>query len=175
MTKQQQIDALQKQLDAANEQIASIDNAMKEQYVNTATNVVSDIKGWFEEQIEHGIIVTYDEVHDYLDNLREVIEAAAPKYTPNVLCELSMALSEARRQLAEQRIVIARQEKTIKSLKFELKHLGERICRTKDALNNIYGGTKDDFSPTDLYGQAVISEYLKQQCKEDNNENTRTL
>ena len=123
MTKQQQIDALQKQLDAANEQIANIDNALKEQYVNTATNVVSDIKGWFEEQIEHGIIVTYDNVYDYLDNLRKVIESTAPKYTPSVLCELSMALNETRRQLAEQRIVITRQEKTIKSLKFELKHL----------------------------------------------------
>ena len=31
MTKQQQIDTLQKQLDAANEQIANIDNALKEQ------------------------------------------------------------------------------------------------------------------------------------------------
>ena len=170
MTKQQQIDTLQKQLDAANEQIANIDNALKEQYVNTATNVVSDIKGWFEEQIEHGIIVTYDNVYDYLDNLRKVIESTAPKYTPGILCELSMALSETRRQLAEQRIVIARQEKTIKSLKFELKHLGERICRTKDALNNIYAGTKQDFSPADLYGQAVISEYLKQQREENNNE-----
>ena len=170
MTKQQQIDTLQKQLDAANEQIANIDNALKEQYVNTATNVVSDIKGWFEEQIEHGIIVTYDNVYDYLDNLRKVIESTAPKYTPGVLCELSMALSETRRQLAEQRIVITRQEKTIKSLKFELKHLGERICRTKDALNNIYGGTKDDLSPADLYGQAVINEYLKQQREENNNE-----
>lgn len=170
MTKQQQIDTLQKQLDAANEQIATIDNALKEQYVNTATNIINDIKGWFEEQTERGLIVTYDGVYNYLDNLREVIESNAPKYTPSVLCELSMALSETIRQLAEQRIVITRQEKTIKSLKFELKHLGERICRTKDALNAIYGGTKDDFSPADLYGQAVINEYLKQQCKEDNNE-----
>ncbi len=175
MTKQQQIDTLQKQLDAANEQIATIDNALKEQYVNTATNIIGDIKGWFEEQTEHGLIVTYDGVYNYLDNLREVIESNAPKYTPSVLCELSMALSETRRQLAEQRIVITRQEKTIKSLKFELKHLGERICRTKDALNAIHGGTKDDFSPADLYGQAVINEYLKQQFKEDNNEDTRTL
>lgn len=47
MTKQQQIDTLQKQLDAANEQIAAVDNALKEQYVNTATNIVSDIKSWF--------------------------------------------------------------------------------------------------------------------------------
>lgn len=171
MTKQQQIDTLQKQLDAANEQIASIDNTLKEQYVNTATNVVSDIKSWFVDRFYNPGYINRDDIYDYLDNLRNVIEATAPKYTPSVLCELSMALSEARRQLAEQRIVIARQEKTIKSLKFELKHLGERICRTKDALNAIHGGTKDDFSPADLYGQAVISEYLKQQCKEDNNEN----
>lgn len=170
MTKQQQIDALQKQLDAANEQIATIDNALKEQYVNTATNVVSDIKSWFVDRFYNPGYINRDDIYDYLDNLRKVIEDAAPKYTPSVLCELSMALSEIRRQLAEQRIVIERQEKTIKSLKFELKHLGERICRTKDALNAIHGGTKDDFSPADLYGQAVISEYLKQQCKENNNE-----
>lgn len=170
MTKQQQIDALQKQLDAANEQIATIDNALKEQYVNTATNIVSEIKSWFRDQSEISRVTSYDDIYKYLDNLRNVIEATAPKYTPSVLCELSMALSETRRQLAEQRIVIERQEKTIKSLKFEFKHLGERICRTKDALNAIHGGTKDDFSPADLYGQAVISEYLKQQREENNNE-----
>lgn len=54
MTKQQQIDALQKQLDAANEQIATIDNALKEQYANIATNVVSDIKSWFVERCIKG-------------------------------------------------------------------------------------------------------------------------
>lgn len=170
MTKQQQIDTLQKQLDAANEQIATIDNALKEQYVNTATNIVSEIKDWFKEQTEHGIIVTYDGVYDYLDNLRKVIEATAPKYTPSVLCELSMALSEAHRQVAEQRIVITRQEKTIKSLKFKLKHLGERICRTKDALNAIYGVRCSGKLPKTLdmqYAQEVINEYLKQQFKED--------
>ena len=174
MTKQQQIDALQKQLDAANEQIAAIDNALKEQYVNTATNIISEIKCWFQDQSKRAYItyndINYDDVYKYLDNLRKVIESTAPKYTPSVLCELSMALSETRRQLAEQRIVITRQEKTIKSLKFELKHLGERICRTKDALNAIHGGTKYDRSPADLYGQGVISEYLKQQCKENDNE-----
>lgn len=171
MTKQQQIDTLQKQLDAANEQIANIDNVLKEQYLNLSTNIISDVKSWFEDQSENcTIFVTYDDVYKYLDNLRKLIEDTAPKYTPSVLCELSMALSETRRQLAEQRIVITRQEKTIKSLKFELKHLGERICRTKDALNAIHGGTKDDFSPADLYGQAVINEYLKQQFKENNNE-----
>lgn len=174
MTKQQQIDTLQKQLDAANEQIATIDNALKEQYLNTATNIISDIKSWFSDQRTRAYItyndINYDDVYKYLDNLRNVIESTAPKYTPSILCELSMALSEARRQLAEQRIVITRQDKTIKSLKFELKHLGERICRTKDALNAIHGGTKDDFSPADLYGQAVVNEYLKQQFKEDNNE-----
>lgn len=170
MTKQQQIDALQKQLDASNEQIATIDNALKEQYVNTATGIISQVESWFKDQSETSSVTRYDDIYKYLDNLRNVIEATAPKYTPSILCQLSMALSEARRQLAEQRIVIARQEKTIKSLKFELKHLGERICRTKDALNAIYGGTKDDFSLADLYGQAVINEYLKQQFKEDNNE-----
>lgn len=174
MTKQQQIDTLQKQLDAANEQIATIDNALKEQYLNIATNIISEIKCWFQDQSKHAYItyndINYDDVYKYLDNLRNVIEVTAPKYTPSILCELSMALSETRRQLAEQRIVITRQDKTIKSLKFELKHLGERICRTKDALNAIHGGTKDDFSPADLYGQAVMSEYLKQQSQEDNNE-----
>ena len=170
MTKQQQIDTLQKQLDAANEQIANIDNALKEQYLNTATNIISDIKSWFVDRFYNPDYINRDDIYDYLDNLRKVIESTAPKYTPSVLCELSMALSETRRQLAEQRIVITRQEKTIKSLKFKLKHLGERICRTKDALNNMYGGTKDDLSPADLYGQAVISEYLKQQREENNNE-----
>lgn len=37
------------------------------------------------------------------------------------------------------------------------------------------GGTKDNLSPADLYGQAVISEYLKQQREENDNEDTRTL
>lgn len=117
MTKQQQIDTLQKQLDAANEQIATIDNVLKEQYVNTATNIISDIKSWFKDQSKRAYItyndINYDDVYKYLDNLRKVIEDTAPKYTPSVLCELSMALSETRRQLAEQRIVITRQEKTI--------------------------------------------------------------
>lgn len=140
MTKQQQIDTLQKQLDAANEQIATIDNALKEQYANIATNIVSEIKSWFKEQGEHKVILCYKDIYNYLDNLRNVIEDTTPNYTPSVLCELSMALSETRRQIAEQRIVITRQEKTIKSLKYKLKHLGERICRTKDALNAIYGG-----------------------------------
>ena len=177
MTKQQQIDALQKQLDAANEQIANIDNALREQYTNIATNIVDEIKDWFEKQSEHAYLtykdINYKDVYKYLDNLRNVIEAAAPKYTPSVLCELSMALSETRRQLAEQRIMITRQEKTIKSLEFELKHLGERICRTKDALNAIYGVKCSGKLPKTLdmqYAQEVVNEYLKQQFKEDNNE-----
>lgn len=173
MTKQQQIDTLQKQLDAANEQIATIDNALKEQYTNVATNIVSDIKSWFKEQGEHAVILCYKDIYNYLDNLRNVIEDTTPNYTPSVLCQLSMALSETRRQLAEQRIVIARQEKTIKSLKFKLKHLGERICRTKDALNAIYGVRCSGKLPKTLdmqYAQEVINEYLKQQFKEDNNE-----
>ena len=173
MTKQQQIDTLQKQLDAANEQISNIDNALKEQYLNTATNIISDIKSWFVDRFYNPGYINRDDIYDYLDNLRKVIESTTPKYTPGVLCELSMALSETRRQLAEQRIVIARQEKTIKSLKFELKHLGERICRTKDALNNIYGVKCSGKLPKTLdmqYVQEVINEYLKQQFKEDNNE-----
>ena len=173
MTKQQQIDTLQKQLDAANEQIATIDNALKEQYANTATGIIDHIESWFRDQSEISKVTSYDDIYKYLDNLRNVIEATTPNYTPSVLCELSMALSEARRQLAEQRIVITRQEKTIKSLKFELKHLGERICRTKDALNAIYGVKCSGKLPKTLdmqYVQEVINEYLKQQFKEDNNE-----
>ena len=177
MTKQQQIDTLQKQLDAANEQIANIDNALKEQYLNTATNIISEIKCWFQDQSKCAYItyndINYDDVYKFLDNYRNVIESTAPKYTPSVLCQLSMALSETRRQLAEQRVVIERQEKTIKSLKFELKHLGESICRTKDALNNIYGVKCSGKLPKTLdmqYVQEVVNEYLKQQFKENNNE-----
>lgn len=160
MTKQQQIDTLQKQLDAANEQIATIDNALKEQYVNIATNIVSEIKSWFKDQSEHAYLtykrINYDDVYKYLDNLRNVIEAAAPKYTPSVLCELSMALSETRRQLAEQRIQ---------------HEIDKRIL--KERLNRIYGVKRSGKLPKTLdmqYTQEVISEYLKQQCEEDNNE-----
>lgn len=170
MTKQEQIDTLQKQLDAANEQIATIDNALKEQYVNTATGIISQVENWFKDQSEISRVTRYDDIYKYLDNLQNVIEATAPKYTPSILCQLSMALSETRRQIAEQRIVITRQEKTIKSLKFELKHLGERICRTKDALNAIYGVKCSGKLPKTLdmqYAQEVINEYLKQQFKED--------
>lgn len=182
MTKQQQIDILQKQLDAANEQLAAVDNALKEQYLNIATGTVDHIESWFQDQRDRGIALSialnYDDICKFLDNYRNVIEATAPNYTPSVLCELSMALSETRRQLAEQRIVIARQEKTIKSLKFELKHLGERICRTKDALNAIYGVKCSGKLPKTLdmqYAQEVVNEYLKQQFKENDNEDTRTL
>ena len=150
MTKQQQIDTLQQKLDAANEQIATIDNALKEQYANIATNIVSEIKSWFKDQSEHAIILCYKDIYNYLDNLREVIEAAAPKYTPSVLCELSMALSETRRQLAEQRI---QHEVDIRIL--------------KDRLNRIYGakyyGGKLPKTPTMQYGDAVVDYVLKQQ------------
>ena len=130
MTKQQQIDTLQKQLDAANEQIATIDNALKEQYLNTATNIVRDIKSWFKDQREINTRLSYDDIYKFLDNYRNVIESAAPKYTPGVLCELSMALSETRRIIAEQRIQINAQAATINNL---------IVRRTKDALNAIYG------------------------------------
>lgn len=89
MTKQQQIDALQKQLDVANEQIATIDNALKEQYLNIATNIVSEIKDWFEDQSKHKIILCYTDIYNYLDSLNTTIEDMAPKYKPGVLCEQS--------------------------------------------------------------------------------------
>lgn len=154
MTKQQQIDTLQKQLDAANEQIATIDNALKEQYLNTATNIISEIKCWFQDQSKRSYRtyhdINYDDVYKYLDNLRNVIEATAPNYTPSVLCELSMALSEARRQLAEQRI------------QHEVdKHI------LKDRLNSIYGakycGGKLPKTPVMQFGDEVVDYALRQE------------
>ena len=156
MTKQQQIDILQKQLDAANEQIATIDNALKEQYLKTATGIISQIESWFQDQRERGIALNYDDICKFLDNYRNVIEAVSPKYTPSTLCELSMALSETRRQLAEQRIQ---------------HEVDKRIL--KDRLNSIYGVKRSGKLPKTLdmqYAQEVISEYLKQQCKENDNE-----
>ena len=161
MTKQQQIDTLQKQLDAANEQLAAVDNALKEQYLNIATGTVDHIKSWFQDQRERNIALSYDDIYKFLDNFCNVIEATAPKYTPSVLCQLSMALSETRRQLAEQRIQ---------------HEIDKRIL--KDRLNSIYGVKRSGKLPKTLdmqYAQEVISEYLKQQCKENDNENTRTL
>ena len=149
MTKQQQIDALQKQLDAANEQIATIDNALKEQYANIATNVVSDIKSWFVEQGEHKVILCYKDIYKYLDNLRNVIEDAAPDYTPSVLCQLSMALSETRRQLAEQRIQ---------------HEVDKRIL--KERLNAIYGvkrSGKLPKTPVMQFGDEVVDYALRQE------------
>ena len=156
MTKQQQIDILQKQLDAANEQIATIDNALKEQYLKTATGIISQIESWFQDQRERGIALNYDDICKFLDNYLNVIEAVSPKYTPSTLCELSMALSETRRQLAEQRIQ---------------HEVDKRIL--KDRLNSIYGVKRSGKLPKTLdmqYAQEVISEYLKQQCKENDNE-----
>lgn len=121
MTKQQ-IELLQKQLDAANEQLAAVDNALKEQYLKTATGIISQVESWFRDQREIDIALSYDDIYKYLDNLRNVITATAPKYTPSVLCQLSMALSETRRQLAEQRI---QHEVDIRIL--------------KDRLNRVYG------------------------------------
>ena len=152
MTKQQQIDTLQKQLDAANEQIANIDNALKEQYVNVATDIVSEIKDWFEKQSEHAYLtykdINYKDVYKYLDNLNTTIKAAAPKYTPSVLCELSMALSETRRQLAEQRI----------------QHEADKRI-LKERLNSIYGvkcSGKLPKTPAMQYGDDVIDYALRQ-------------
>ena len=149
MTKQQQIDTLQKQLDAANEQIAAIDNALKEQYLNTATNIIGEIKSWFVDRFYNPGYINRDDIYDYLDNLREVIKTAAPKYTPSVLCELSMALSETRRQLAEQRIQ---------------HEVDKRIL--KERLNSIYGvkcSGKLPKTPVMQYGDDVVDYALRQE------------
>lgn len=149
MTKQQQIDTLQQKLDAANEQLAAVDNALKEQYLNIATNVVSHIESWFKDQREINAHLSYDDIYKFLDNYRNVIESAAPKYTPSVLCQLSMALSETRRQLAEQRIQ---------------HEIDKRVL--KDRLNSIYGvkcSGKLPKTPAMQYGDEVVDYALKQQ------------
>ena len=149
MTEQQQIDTLQKQLDAANEQIANIDNALKEQYANTATGIIDHIESWFQDQRDRGIALSYDDIYKFLDNYRNVIEATAPKYTPSVLCQLSMALSEARRQLAEQRIQ---------------HEVDKRIL--KEMLNSIYGVKRSGKLPKSLemhYVEDVVDYALRQE------------
>ena len=155
MTKQQQIDALQKQLDAANEQLAAVDNALKEQYLNIATGTVDHIESWFQDQRDRGIALNYDDICKFLDNYRNVIESTAPNYTPSVMCQLSMALSETRRQLAEQRIQ---------------HEVDKRIL--KDRLNSIYGvkcSGKLPKTPLMQYGDVVVDYVLKKQ-QEDNND-----
>lgn len=149
MTKQQQIDALQKQLDAANEQLTAVDNALKEQYLNTATGIISQVESWFKDQSEISSVTRYDDVYKYLDNLSNVIEATAPKYTPSILCQLSMALSETRRQLAEQRIQ---------------HEIDKRIL--KERLNRIYGAKcsgKLPKTPAMQYGDGVVDYALRQE------------
>ena len=155
MTKQQQIDTLQKQLDAANEQLAAVDNALKEQYLKTATGIISQVESWFQDQREMSKITRYDDIFKFLDNYRNVIESTAPKYTPSVLCQLSMALSETRRQLAEQRIQ---------------HEVDKRIL--KERLNSIYGvkcSGKLPKTPVMQYGDDVVDYVLKKQ-QEDNND-----
>lgn len=149
MTKQQQIDTLQKQLDAANEQLAAVDNALKEQYCNIATGTVDHIESWFRDQSEISKVTSYDDIYKFLDNYRNVIEATAPKYTPSVLCQLSMALSETRRQLAEQRIQ---------------HEVDKRIL--KERLNSIYGvkcSGKLPKTPAMQYGDDVVDYALRQE------------
>ena len=150
MTKQQQIDTLQKQLDAANEQLTAVDNALKEQYLKTATGIISQVESWFQDQRDRGIALSYDDICKFLDNYRNVIESTSPNYTPSILCQLSMALSETRRQLAEQRIQ---------------HEIDKRIL--KDRLNSIYGakyyGGKLPKTPVMQYGDEVVDYVLKQQ------------
>lgn len=149
MTKQQQIDTLQQKLDAANEQLTAVDNALKEQYLNTATGIIDHIESWFQDQRDRGIALSYDDIYKFLDNYRNVIEATAPKYTPSVLCQLSMALSETRRQLAEQRIQ---------------HEVDKRIL--KERLNSIYGVKHSGKLPKTLdmqYGDEVVDYVLRQE------------
>ena len=149
MTKQQQIDTLQQKLDAANEQIASIDNTLKEQYLKTATGIISQIESWFQDQRERDVRLIYDDIYKFLNNYRNVIESTAPKYTPSVLCQLSMALSETRRQLAEQRIQ---------------HEIDKRIL--KEMLNSIYGvkrSGKLPKTPAMQYGDEVVDYALRQE------------
>lgn len=122
MTKQQQIDLLQQKLDAANKHIADVDGVLREQYLNIATSIISEIKSWFKERCYNGIVLCYKDVYNYLDDLRKNVESNAPEYKPSVLCELVLSLAEARRQLAEQRI----------KAEFDKRVL-------KDRLNLIYG------------------------------------
>lgn len=153
MTKQQQIDTLQQKLDAANEQLASVDNALKEQYLRIATGTVDHIESWFQDQRERGVALSYDDIYKFLDNYRNVIESTAPNYTPSVMCQLSMALSETRRQLAEQRIQ---------------HEIDKRIL--KDRLNRVYGakyyGGKLPKTLGMHYVQEVVDCALKQQQDE---------
>ena len=154
MTKQQQIDTLQKQLDAANEQLASVDNALKEQYLNIATGTVDQIESWFQDQRDRGIALNYDDICKFLNNYRNVIESTAPNSTASVLCQLSMALSEARRQLAEQRIQ---------------HEVDKRIL--KERLNSIYGvkcSGKLPKTPVMQYGDEVVDYVLKKQQEVQN-------
>lgn len=149
MTKQQQIDTLQQHLDAANEQLAAVDNALKEQYANIATGTVDHIESWFRDQSEMSTVTSYDDIYKFLDNYRNVIEATTPKYTPSILCQLSMALSESRRQLAEQRIQ---------------HEVDKRIL--KDRLNAIYGvkcSGKLPKTPVMQYGDDVVDYALRQE------------
>lgn len=150
MTKQQQIDTLQQQLDAANEQLTAVDNALKEQYLNIATGTVDHIESWFQDQRERDARLNYDDIYKFLNNYRNVIESTAPKYTPSILCQLSMALSETRRQLAEQRIQ---------------HEIDKRIL--KERLNSIYGakyyGGKLPKTPAMQYGDDVIDYALRQE------------
>lgn len=122
MTNKERIELLQKQLDAANEQLASVDNALKEQYHNIATSIISEIKSWFKERCYNSIVLCYRDVYNYLDDLRKNVESNAPEFTPSIMCELVLSLAEARRQLAEQRI----------KAEFDKRVL-------KDRLNLIYG------------------------------------
>ncbi len=154
MTKQQQIELLQKKLDAANKQIADVDATLREQHLNIATSIISEIKYWFKDQCHNSIVLCYNDVYNYLDELRKNVEDAAPNYTPSVLCELTLSLAETRRQLAEQRIQ---------------SELDKRML--KDRLNRTYGSGAFSKTSSDAFGQEVINYVLQKQSEGIDNEN----
>lgn len=119
MTKQQQIDLLQQKLDAANRQLATVDNELRKQYLHISLNIICEIRSWLEEATAP---LSIADICDYLENLRKSVIDNAPEFTPPIMCELVLSLAEARRQLAEQRI----------KAEFDKRAL-------KDRLNLIYG------------------------------------
>lgn len=150
MTKQQQIDLLQKKLNVANKHVADVDGVLKEQYLNIATSIINEITTWFKDCHDDYEKITYDDIFNYLDNLRKNVESNAPEFKPSILCELSLSLCEARRQLAEQRI----------QSEFDKRML-------KDRLNLIYGVKSSTLpTPGDAFGQEVVNYVLQKQSEE---------
>lgn len=80
--------------------------------------------------------------------------------------ELATALKQSEDNYSRAFERLKTQQQEIDKLK------AETIKLLKTRLNSIYGA-KREYLPSDLYGQEVISEYLKQQREEDNNDERR--